>query len=199
MSNRIFQAVWDNGPQSRSEMLVLMVLADSADAETGECFPSLRRIAQGARMSVRTARGVLRALESEGWIVTAERLRPNGSRASSVYRVQLEKLGLASLAEKRAAKTAGGAAKTAALPRQKLPGTYPAKTAALEQTINNKGPAALSVDLFSEWQSLPGVPGQTKLEWSAYKESRGALAARLGDSGPVDAEKKQGGAANVDD
>jgi len=188
MSNRIFQAVWDNGPQSRSEMLVLMVLADSADAETGECFPSLRRIAQGARMSVRTAQLTLRALESEGWIVTSERLRSNGSRASSVYRVQIDKLGLAPI-RKGAAKTAGGGAKTAPLPPQKLHPTGGAETAPLEQTINNKGPAALFVDLFSEWQNLPGVPGQTKLEWSAYKESRGDF----GDTGKPKARRPEAG------
>jgi len=152
-------------------MLVLMVLADSADAETGECFPSLKRIAAGARMSIRTAQATLRALESEGWIVTGVRLRANGSRASSVYTVQIDKLGLAPLS-RGGAKTAGGGAKTAPLPRQKLRGTYPAKTAPLEQTIYNKGPAALCVDLFSEWQSLPGVPGQTKLEWAEYRQSR---------------------------
>lgn len=145
MSNRIFQAVWDFGPQSRSEMLVLMVLADSADAETGECFPSLRRIASGARMSVRAARDKLRALESEGWITSATRQRENGSQASSVYTVQIEKLGLAPVV-RRAAKTAGGAAKTAPLPRQNLPGTGAAETAPLEQTIYNKGPAALNLD-----------------------------------------------------
>ena len=145
MSNRIFQAVWDNGPRSRSDMLVLMVLADSADAESAECFPSLRRIADGARMSVRTARACLRSLESEGWITSTVRQRNNGSQASSVYTIQIEKLGLSPV-KSRAAKTAAPPAKTAALPRQKLPPTGAAKTAPLEQTIYNKGPAALSLN-----------------------------------------------------
>jgi len=112
MSNRIFQAVWDHGPQNRSEMLVLMVLADSADAETGECFPSVRRIAAGARMSVTVARRTLRALESDGWITCRQNDRPNGSQSSNVYTVQIEKLGLAPLVTRRAVKTTGGAVKT---------------------------------------------------------------------------------------
>ena len=112
MSNRIFQAVWDCGPQSRSKMLVLMVLADSADAdaETATCFPSLRRIADGARMSIRTAQYTLRALEADGWISISDRPRANGSQTSSLYTINLDKLGLETQAERRAkrgAKTAG--------------------------------------------------------------------------------------------
>lgn len=154
MSNRIFQAVWDSGPRARSEMLVLMVLADSADHETGECFPSLRRIADGARMSIRTAQNTLRALEADGWISTTVRQRQNGSQASSVYTVNISKLGLESLAEKRlkrGAKTAPGGAKTAPLPLQKLHPTGGAKTAPLEQTINNNKPPAVNLNDLSKY------------------------------------------------
>ena len=189
MSNRIFQAVWDQGPLSRSEMLVLMVLADSADAETGECFPSLRRIAQGARMSVRTAQLTLRALEDDEWISTAERLRLDGSRSSTLYTVQIEKLGLAPL-QKRGAKTAPPPAKTAPGGVQKLHPTGGAETAplvSLEQTNKNNArvsarePAPLG--LFEEWQNLPGVQGHSKPTWPEFREAR-------------EAEKKKGGLAD---
>ena len=163
MSNRIFQAVWDHGPQSRSEMLVLMVLADSADAETGECFPSLRRIAAGARMSIRTARHTLRSLESEGWISSTTRQRNNGSQASSVYTVQIYKLGLAPIT-KGAAKTAGGGGKNCPPTPAKTAPTGAAKTAPLEQTIYNKGSATLSeIELKSEW--LRAATGQPYEVW----------------------------------
>lgn len=145
MANRIFQAVWDAGPEGRSEMLVLMALADSADAETAECYPSVAWIAHGARMSVRTARSVLRKLERDGWIETRDAERPNGSQSSNRYVIQIEKLGLAPLVtrqKRRAAKTAAPSAKTAGVGRQKLPPTGAAKTAAPEQTIKNKSAGA---------------------------------------------------------
>lgn len=94
MSNRIFQAVWDFGPETRSEMLVLMVLADSADSETASSFPSIKHIARCARMSERTVQMVLQALQSDGWIWIEKRTRANGSQSSNLYTIDLEKLGL---------------------------------------------------------------------------------------------------------
>ena len=94
MSNRIFQAVWDNGPKARSEMIVLMVLADCADAETGTCFPSIKHIAHHARMSRRSAIRVLSALETEGWISVQPQKRRDGSSTSNIYSVSFEMLGL---------------------------------------------------------------------------------------------------------
>jgi len=94
MSNRIFQAVWDNGPEARSEMIVLMVLADCADAETGTCFPSKRHIARNARMSIPTVKRVLVALVAEGWIKSAPQSRRDGSSTSNMYEISFEMLGL---------------------------------------------------------------------------------------------------------
>lgn len=155
MSNRIFQAVWECGPQSRSEMLVLMVLADGANAETAYTYPSLQFIAEGARMSVRSVRYALRALESDGWIISDPRTRENGSQASSGYTIQIDKLGLKPLEEvradakrKRAIRNISPPARTAGTPGRncrgraaKTAGTPPAKTAPLEQTNKNKIPA----------------------------------------------------------
>lgn len=151
MSNRIFQAVWDFGPETRTEMLVLMALADCADASSAECFPGLDHIRHAARASRRTVVDTLKALEADGWITVEKRLRPNGSQASNLYRINIEKLGLPPLpvrsAAKGGAKTAPhGGAETARGGVQKLHPTGGAKTAPLEQTIYNKGPAALDMD-----------------------------------------------------
>jgi len=94
MSNRIFQAVWDNGPNARSEMIVLMVLADCADAETGTCFPSYKHIAHHARMGRATVHRVLIALEKEGWITCEPRVDSRGRTTSNLYTVSFEALGL---------------------------------------------------------------------------------------------------------
>jgi hypothetical protein len=146
MSNRIFQAVWDNGPETRTEMLVLMALADCADATSAECFPSLEFIARAARASRRAVCSALKSLEAGGWIKVKPQLRPNGSTTSNRYTIQIEKLGLAPL-QIRGAKTAPPrGAKTAPPPVQFLHPTGGAKTAPPEQTIYNKEPAALNLD-----------------------------------------------------
>jgi len=164
MSNRIFQAVWDCGPGSRSEMLVLMVLADSADAETASSFPSVAHIARMARMSKRSAQSALQSLEQEGWITREKRSRENGSERSSLYVIELSKLGLTPIVRNRGAKTAPPPAKSAPLGVQKLPGTGGAKTAPLEQTIYNKEPAALfEISSLSPFQRSEILAGRNVL------------------------------------
>ena len=178
MANRIFQAVWDFGPENRTEMLVLMALADSANADTAECFPSFRTIGLAARASRRTVIATLQRLKADGWISYDADTRDNGSQTSNVYRINIHKLGLdavderaakvaakrqAARAAKGGAKTAPPRAKTAPPPVQKLHPTGGAKTAPLEQTISNKGPAALNMDLekvtpFQRSQLLAGRP-----------------------------------------
>jgi len=104
MSNRIFQAVWDQGPEARSEMIVLMVLADCADAETGTCFPSKRHIAHHARMSIPTVKRVLAALKADGWISVSKNTRKDGSSTANIYSVSFEKLGLERVVRRRHAR-----------------------------------------------------------------------------------------------
>lgn len=53
------------------QKLVLMALADRRNKDTGQCNPSVARIAGDAAVSVRTARQCLRELEAMG-LVTAE-------------------------------------------------------------------------------------------------------------------------------
>lgn len=151
MSNRIFQAVWDFGPETRTEMLVLMALADCADAESGECFPSIEHISRAARASRRTVVLTLKALEADGWIKIDVRTRANGSQTSNLYTINTQKLGLAPLPVRPpkggVRKPHGGDAKPARGGVQPLHPTSRAETAPPEQTIINKGRTALIVDL----------------------------------------------------
>lgn len=173
MANRIFTAVWEEGPEDRAEAMVLMALADSADAETSFCWPSIARIAERARMSVRSAKYAIQRLEEGGWItVDRERTRPNGAQSSSGYTINLERLGLEDLATIRARKKKTSPAKTAGGPLQKLQGGgaktaggAPAKTAGAIRTnqFNKEGAAELGEDNTPK-PAEPAEPAQPDLE-----------------------------------
>lgn len=59
--------IWDSGPSDRSELVVMLALADYAN-DDGECWPSMAGIAQKARMTERGAQKILRRLEEAGWL-----------------------------------------------------------------------------------------------------------------------------------
>lgn len=93
MALNLVCAVLDRGPSDLSEMAVLLAIADSADKDTGEAWPSQATIAQRARQTDRSVRNVIGRLVAAGWLSVEERRRPNGSRRSSLYTVNLAKLG----------------------------------------------------------------------------------------------------------
>jgi len=69
MSVRIMSRVWDSGPKDRGELLVLLALADFSN-DGGESWPSVKSIADKARMDERSARRILRKLEASGWLTS---------------------------------------------------------------------------------------------------------------------------------
>ena len=161
MSIKIFNAVWENGPQTRSQMLVLMVLADAADGETGKCFPSIGRIARLARMSRRTAINTLNALQEDGWFTREPLRRQNGFQSVFEYKLSFEKLGLESGVQKL-----HGGAKTAPPFMQKLHTTCCAETAPPEPIRKN---LTRETDLFEVWRGLP-LEGKTSFnQWKAQR------------------------------
>lgn len=105
MALNLVCAVLDRGPADLAEMAVLLALADGADKESGETWPSQATIARRSRQTDRSVRNVLERLRAGGWLTWEPRLRANGSRASNVYTLNLEKLG-----EARGASAAKGAA-----------------------------------------------------------------------------------------
>jgi hypothetical protein len=93
MALNLVCAVLDRGPENLAEMAVLLALADGADKDTGETWPSQGRIAARSRQTPRSVRKVLERLRASGWVSWEKRLRPNGSQASNVYRLNLAMLG----------------------------------------------------------------------------------------------------------
>lgn len=69
---------------------ILLCLADYADAERAECWPSQAQLAADAEVSERTAREWLQRLEDWGLLHRARRTRANGARASDMIVLNLD-------------------------------------------------------------------------------------------------------------
>jgi helix-turn-helix protein len=86
MSVKVTTWVYEHSRASGGDLLVLLILADHADDESWQCWPSIERIAALARMSERGVRYCLRSLEGLGEVLTE---RPNRNR-SNTYRIVLD-------------------------------------------------------------------------------------------------------------
>lgn len=83
MSVFVMSWVWRYGPKDATDRLVLLAIADHSD-DDGVAYPSMAGIAQKACLTERGARGVVRRLETSGWL----RTKVGGGRGGkSVYRV----------------------------------------------------------------------------------------------------------------
>ena len=87
MSVAVMAWVWENGPNTTGDRLVLLAIADHAD-DSGVAFPSMRRIAEKSCMTERGARGVVRRLEAQGWLSTTV---GGGRGGASVYTILMQK------------------------------------------------------------------------------------------------------------
>ena len=84
MSIKVMQQVLENAPVDQGTLLVLIVLADSADEGTRECWPSVRRLAARARLSERQVQVCLRVLEERKIISVVPNAGRNGT---NLYRI----------------------------------------------------------------------------------------------------------------
>ncbi len=65
--------------------LLLLLLADRHNGDTGACFPSIARLTEDGDMSRRSVNNKLAWLEDQGFITVHERRRPNGSQRSNAF------------------------------------------------------------------------------------------------------------------
>jgi hypothetical protein len=87
MSIRIMSAIWENGPESQGQLLVMLALSDYAN-DTGACWPSIASIARKARMTTRGTQKIIRQLEADGWL---EIVTGNGRHGCNNYIVNPER------------------------------------------------------------------------------------------------------------
>lgn len=70
---------------TRSEKMLLLILAECHNAETGRCTPSVRYLAKYCLMSERQAVRLLASLETRGFISTEQRFGRDGRQTSNAY------------------------------------------------------------------------------------------------------------------
>jgi len=75
---------------STSTKVVLMLLANRADPETGACYPSVRYIMARSSLGESTVRAVCRELVRRNLLAIEPRAKPDGRQTSNTYRMRLE-------------------------------------------------------------------------------------------------------------
>ena len=96
MSLHLIGAAWEHGPKDPARRVLLMAYAEHADARTGECWPSNRRLSEITGMSDRTIRRQRAALAAEGWIkINGDRRRnKKGLLTTDLVVLVLSRIGL---------------------------------------------------------------------------------------------------------
>ena len=143
------------GKLQPNQLAVLWVI-QTFTGSNANCWPSLKTIANGACVSVRTARSVLAQLESMGLLQRERRFTDEGHSSTNLYRVTVNHL--ANTPEPSidgAAKFAGDPGTICRTPRQELPPELNTRELDTEELKNQQPKAA---------------KGQKKREKPAYSE-----------------------------
>ena len=74
---------------SPATKIVLYWIADHHNGETGNCFPSINRLASVCEMSRRSVESHVSRLEDQGLIEVTRRFRPEGGKTSNSYKLLL--------------------------------------------------------------------------------------------------------------
>lgn len=91
MSVRVLARVWDGYPGGGSELLTLLALADWSD-DDGNCFPSVRKIAEKVRLKERQAQRVVHSLIADGFVLVTGNALGGAPGSSRRYRLNLSRL-----------------------------------------------------------------------------------------------------------
>ena len=83
-------AAWQNGPSNKTELLVLLALADNAD-DQGRCWPSYQTIAEKSRVSRRHAIRIINKLCNDDYLEKKKRMK-KGEQTSNMYLINTKKI-----------------------------------------------------------------------------------------------------------
>jgi len=89
MSIYLMSMVWNAGPDSASQRLMMLALADHANDEGTQCYPSVARLAEKCCVKERRAQRILHDLEVDGWLT---RDTTGGKGRTSNYVLNLARL-----------------------------------------------------------------------------------------------------------
>ncbi len=91
MSVKVMAKVWDHFPLGGGEFLTALCLADHADHEGGNIFPSVARIAMKTQQSERTVQRHIGAMKEAGWLLEVAPATGKPGQATA-YRIPIELL-----------------------------------------------------------------------------------------------------------
>ena len=91
MSVKVMGIIWDHFPLGGGERLTALCLADHADHEGGNIYPSVARIAAKTLQSERTVQRHLQGMRAIGWLVETE-AGGHGPGSTATYRIPIEAL-----------------------------------------------------------------------------------------------------------
>jgi len=74
-------------PETGIQKCVLLALGNCHSAETGQCNPSVKWLAEWTGFSVRSVRSAVAALENQGYIIRHERRAKSGYQVSTQYEI----------------------------------------------------------------------------------------------------------------
>ena len=92
MSIRMISAAIDLD-LSPSDKLILILLANNANDETGDCWPSQSYLAKRSGLSLGHVNRVIKRLKSEGFVEIIPQYRDDGGRRSNRYRLYMDVIG----------------------------------------------------------------------------------------------------------
>jgi len=90
MSIKLMTKVWENGPEDRTEAMVLLALADRANDDGSSCFPSIAEVSQRSRLSRRGTQKAIRRLDEKGYLTVHENAGPGGTNNYQLHPARLK-------------------------------------------------------------------------------------------------------------
>lgn len=85
MSIKISTRVWEDRSLKSTELLLMLALADNADENTRQCFPSVDYLAAKIRKSRRNVQDTIQNLVSDGKIVVTLNAGRNGTNVYTLF------------------------------------------------------------------------------------------------------------------
>jgi hypothetical protein len=89
MSVRVMTWVWEHSPVGGSDLLMMLAIADCANDDGANAWPSVATLARKCRIDERTVQRVIRRLVTGGHLMVAKQ---GGGRGTNVYRVVIDEL-----------------------------------------------------------------------------------------------------------